>query len=54
MASLLQAGSPAIDAAETSGYCTTTLGGLDNAGGSRPVGAACDAGAHEWEMKPSY
>jgi len=44
----LAAGSPAIDAAETAGYCTTSLGSVDRFGNTRPVGAAgCDAGAHE-------
>ncbi len=44
----LQEGSPAIDAAETGGYCTSTLGSRDHDDNVRPVGAACDAGAHEY------
>ncbi len=43
----LQAGSPAIDQGESGGYCTSTLGGRDHDGDSRPNGAACDAGGDE-------
>lgn len=45
----LEAGSPAIDAAESGAgsYCLGKLGAVDRLGGSRPVGAACDAGADE-------
>ena len=38
----LLAGSPAINAARAD-YCPTT----DQAGAARPIGAACDIGAHE-------
>jgi hypothetical protein len=44
----LQAGSPAIDAGETGGYCTSTLGSIDHDRNGRPFGTACDAGAHEF------
>jgi len=43
----LLAGSPAIDAAETAGYCTSTLK-RDFDGEARPMGSACDAGADEF------
>ena len=43
----LQSGSPAIDKAESGGYCTSKLGGRDHDGDPRPSGAACDAGADE-------
>jgi hypothetical protein len=39
--------SPAIDAGETGGYCTSQLGAVDNNRNRRPVGGACDAGAVE-------
>ena len=39
--------SPAVDAAESGGYCTNELGGVDIDGRRRPVGSACDAGASE-------
>ena len=42
----LLAGSPAIDAGETS-HCASLLGGRDREGGPRPTGATCDAGADE-------
>lgn len=48
----LEAGSPAIDAAETPSdrdYCTGPLAGDDFDGDPRPVGAACDAGSDEWQ-----
>ncbi len=44
----LTAGSPAIDAAETSGYCTSTLDSRDRQGTVRPRGVACDSGPHEY------
>lgn len=44
----LVAGSPAIDKGEAGGYCTSTLGASDYDGGTRPAGAACDAGADEF------
>jgi hypothetical protein len=46
----LDAGSPAIDAAEQPGegdVCTGRLGALDFEGDARPSGPACDAGADE-------
>ena len=49
----LSSTSPAIDAAETdsaSDYCTGTLvGARDRLGTTRPQGAACDAGAFEYQ-----
>lgn len=46
----LNAGSPAIDAAETPGgadFCTHQLGAVDFEGTIRPQGTICDAGADE-------
>ena len=43
----LEPGSPAIDAAEPAGYCTTRLRGRDHDRGRRPDGRRCDAGADE-------
>ncbi len=45
----IQAGSPAINAAEGSGYCTTTLRARDRGGQGRPRGTRCDAGADEYD-----
>jgi hypothetical protein len=48
----LEAGSPAINAAETPGasdYCTGALGSADIDGDTRPAGSVCDAGADERE-----
>lgn len=45
----LTAGSPAINAAEAAGYCTSTLGSVDRDGNARPVSTACDAGAFEYD-----
>ena len=44
----LLAGSPAIDAADAN-YCPAT----DQAGNARPIGAACDIGAHESSALPA-
>ena len=43
----LQPGSPAIDAGEALGYCTTALAGRDHDGQLRPRANRCDAGADE-------
>ena len=43
----LQPGSPAIDAGERTGYCTSKLGARDHDGRRRPIGGRCDAGATE-------
>ncbi len=43
----LTAGSPAVDPAEASGYCTTSLGARDHDGEARPKGSSCDVGADE-------
>jgi hypothetical protein len=39
--------SPAIDAGERAGYCTSRLGKRDHDGRPRPIGGRCDAGASE-------
>jgi len=44
----LSSGSAAINAAESAGYCTSTLGSVDIEGGTRPNSTACDAGADEF------
>ena len=44
----LMPGSPAIDAGESSGYCTTGLGSRDHDGRRRQLGIRCDAGALEY------
>jgi hypothetical protein len=46
----LQARSPAINAGERSGYCTTTLRARDHDGQGRPRSARCDAGADEYDV----
>jgi hypothetical protein len=45
----LKAGSPAIDGGEAagSGFCASSLGGIDFDRNQRPLGAACDAGSDE-------
>lgn len=43
----LTTGSPAIDAAEAGGYCSSSLGARDHDGDTRPKGSSCDAGADE-------
>ncbi|HEX5395376.1 MAG TPA: choice-of-anchor Q domain-containing protein [Candidatus Saccharimonadales bacterium] len=43
----IQAGSPAIDAGESS-YCSNVLGNKDHDGNNRPTGTTCDAGATEY------
>ncbi|HYH01119.1 MAG TPA: choice-of-anchor Q domain-containing protein [Terriglobales bacterium] len=49
----LLSGSPAIDAGEAAGYCTSSLGAVDIDGLRRPVGSACDAGASEFGASSS-
>ena len=49
----LQAGSPAIDSGDTSGYCITMLRSRDHDGGRRHVGTRCDAGADEYQAGPA-
>jgi hypothetical protein len=44
-------GSPAIDAAEASGYCTGALSSRDHDGRPRQIGVRCDAGALEYAAK---
>jgi hypothetical protein len=49
----LRAGSPAIDAGEASGFCTSTLRGRDRDGEPRQRGIRCDAGADEYDLGPT-
>ena len=49
----LQPGSPAIDAAESAGFCTSTLKSIDRDGGPRQIGTRCDAGADEFDRAPA-
>jgi fibronectin-binding autotransporter adhesin len=43
----LQPGSPAIDAGNNTACNAAPVNGVDQRGGARPAGAACDIGAHE-------
>ncbi len=49
----LQPGSPATNAGEAAGYCTSTLRSKDHDGRPRQIGTRCDAGADEDEAGPA-